>query len=387
MPLHPSNSLVTLAPTATHARRSGQLSWIQAPFLLLLGCTPPSTSAPKDTEEGSTTSSESDESSEPSAGSSDDSSDLETEDGTSSSNSGSPEDTSTSEDSGELPGSERIEPIKIKTKQWTFDALAAGPESGELVMLLHGFPETSLEWTEQLKALGKAGFRAIAPDQRGYSPTARPVEISAYRNANLVQDVVEMADALQTDRFHLVGHDWGAGVAWGFAAKHPERLFSLTPVSVPHPDAFNAQLRDKSSCQYEASSYFDLFVKPDFEDTLLAFNAAGLRNTYEGLPPDRIEAYVKVLGTKQALGSGLNWYRANIKDRVTVDPPTGPIQVPTRFIWSDQDKAICREGADATKDFVNAKYEFFVLEGVNHWVPELAAKRVNELLLEHVRAN
>lgn len=295
--------------------------------------------------------------------------------------------TSGSQNSDAEPGSDLIEPIQIKTKAWTFDALAAGPEHGELVLLLHGFPETSLEWTEQLKALGLAGFRAVAPDQRGYSPTARPKEIAAYRNAELVQDVLEMADALGAAQFHLVGHDWGAGVAWGFAAQHPERLHSLAPISVPHPDAFNEQLRDKSSCQYEASSYFDLFVQPNFEDTLLAFNATGLRNTYEGLPPDRVEAYVQALGTKEALGAGLNWYRANIKDRVTVDPPTGPVKVPTRFIWSDKDKAICKEGADATKNYVSAKYELFVLEGINHWVPELAAQRVSDLLLEHVRAN
>lgn len=291
------------------------------------------------------------------------------------------------EDTPTLPGSEQLHPIKIETPQWTFDALSAGPQTGELVLLLHGFPETSLEWTEQLKALGKAGYRAVAPDQRGYSPSARPTPISDYSNAKLVQDVVEMADSLGADQFHLVGHDWGAGVAWGVAAKHPKRLRSLVPISVPHPDAFNEQLRDKRSCQYEASSYFDLFIQPNFEDTLLAFNATGLRNTYEGLPPERIEAYVKVLGNKAALGSGLNWYRANIKDRVTVDPPLGPVRVPTRFIWSDKDKAICREGADATKNYVTAAYELVVLEGVNHWVPELAAERVNVLLLEHLRAH
>lgn len=306
--------------------------------------------------------------------------------------SGAPSDDSTTESSsssssGSAPGSAQITSIKIKTKDWSFDALSAGPERGELVLLLHGFPETSLEWTEQLKALGQAGYRVVAPDQRGYSPSARPTELAAYRNAQLVQDVIDMADALGAQRFHLAGHDWGAGVAWAVAAKHPKRLRSLTPISVPHPDAFNAQLRDKSSCQYEASSYFDLFVRPNFEDTLLAFNAAGLRNLYEGLPPKRVDAYVKALGTKAALGSGLNWYRANIKDRVTIDPPTGPIQVPTRFIWSDQDKAICREGADATQALVNAKYKFVVLTGVNHWVPELAASKVNEQLLEHILAN
>lgn len=284
------------------------------------------------------------------------------------------------------PGSDRIDQIQIKTADWVFDARAAGPESGRLVLLLHGFPETSLEWTEQLKALGKAGYRAVAPDQRGYSPGARPAEVSAYATEKLVQDLLDIADQLKSPKFHLVGHDWGAAVAWALAGKHPDRVLSLTPISVPHPDAFSAELKDKSSCQYEASSYFDLFIKPNFEDTLLAFNAAGLRNSYEGLPPERIEEYVKVLGNKAALGAGLNWYRANIKDRNTVNPPTGPIKVPTRFIWSDQDKAICKEGAEATKNYVSASYSFHALAGVNHWVPELAAEKVSELLLEHIAA-
>lgn len=346
--------------------------------LLVSGCTSPNSSPQKE-----------DKSELPSDTQTADPSKKETQAPDESSNSQESTDPTSSDAQETTPssGSEQITATKIKTPQWTFDALASGPDSGELVLLLHGFPETSLEWTEQLKALGKAGYRAVAPDQRGYSPTARPTEISAYSNAKLVQDVLEMANALGANKFHLVGHDWGAGVAWGFAAKHPDRLHSLAPISVPHPDAFNEQLRDKSSCQYEASSYFDLFIQPNFEDTLLAFNAAGLRNTYEGLPSDRIEAYVKALGTKAALGSGLNWYRANIKNRVTVDPPLGPVRVPTLFIWSGKDKAICREGADATKDHVNAEYELVVLEGVNHWVPELAAQRVNELLVQHVKSN
>lgn len=284
-------------------------------------------------------------------------------------------------------GSDRIDIMQIKVGDRSFDARAAGPVMGEAVLLLHGFPETSLEWTEQLKSLGKAGFRAIAPDQRGYSPKARPSDIPAYATANLVADVLAMADELGIEQFHLVGHDWGAAVAWATAAKHPDRILSLTPISVPHPDAFQAELQDKSSCQYEASSYFDLFVQPNFEDTLLGFNAAGLRNLYEGLPSERIEAYVAVLGNKAALDSGLNWYRANIKDRQTVDPPTGVIKVPTAFIWSDQDKAICREGAENTKNFVDAHYRFHELKGVNHWVPELAPDQVSKILIEHIKAH
>ncbi|MGH9248466.1 MAG: alpha/beta fold hydrolase, partial [Acidimicrobiales bacterium] len=119
----------------------------------------------------------------------------------------------------------------------TFDALADGPEDGELVLLLHGFPQTSAAWRDQVAALAAAGYRAVAPDQRGYSPRARPTELAAYAMPELVGDVIGFADVLGAERFHLVGHDWGGAVAWQVAGRHPERLHTLAAVSTPHPEA------------------------------------------------------------------------------------------------------------------------------------------------------
>jgi pimeloyl-ACP methyl ester carboxylesterase len=107
-----------------------------------------------------------------------------------------------------------IEPLRLPARGLTFDALAAGPTTGELVMLLHGFPQTSACWTLLLETLAAAGYRAVAPDQRGYSPTARPTTVSAYRLRELVADVVAIAYRLDAETFHLVGHDWGGVVAW-----------------------------------------------------------------------------------------------------------------------------------------------------------------------------
>ncbi|MGH9182018.1 MAG: alpha/beta fold hydrolase, partial [Acidimicrobiales bacterium] len=135
-----------------------------------------------------------------------------------------------------------------------FDALAAGPDDGPLVLLLHGFPQSSGEWRSQLAALAGQGYRAVAPDQRGYSPGARPDGVDAYRMPLLVGDVLAMADELGAGRFHLVGHDWGAAVAWYTAAAHPDRLLSLTAVSVPHPMAFAKALASPSGDQAERSS-------------------------------------------------------------------------------------------------------------------------------------
>ncbi|MBM4268330.1 MAG: alpha/beta hydrolase [Deltaproteobacteria bacterium] len=128
--------------------------------------------------------------------------------------------------------------MRIEASGFVFDARATGPESGELVLLLHGFPQSSLEWEAQLEALGRAGYRAVAPDQRGYSRDARPVEVEAYWQDLLAADAIAIADALGARRFHVVGHDWGAAIAWQVAMLVPERIVSLTAVSVPHPNAF-----------------------------------------------------------------------------------------------------------------------------------------------------
>ena len=128
--------------------------------------------------------------------------------------------------------------MNIVCGELSFDAVAAGPEDGELVLLLHGFPQTHHTWRHALPALADAGFRAVAPNQRGYSAGARPDGVDAYRTELLVADALAMADVLGADRFHLVGHDWGGQLAWLIAAHHPKRLQTLSVLSRPHPTAF-----------------------------------------------------------------------------------------------------------------------------------------------------
>lgn len=283
-------------------------------------------------------------------------------------------------------GSGEIHEIQIEASGFVFDARVAGPEDGEPVLLLHGFPSTSWEWKDQLRALGEAGYRAVAPNQRGYSPGARPEAVEAYAISNLIVDVLNIADALGFDRFHLVGHDWGAGVAWGLGVAAPDRLLTLNPISVPHPDAFQAELADPTSCQYEASSYFDTFVQPGFEDVLVGNDNGLFRSIFEGVPAEDVEVHVQAIGNSDAMRAGLNWYRANITGRSSglTPNPVGPIRVKTMFIWSDEDFALCREGAEATGDYIDAPYRFEVIEGANHWVPEVAGPEVSALLLDHL---
>ena len=285
---------------------------------------------------------------------------------------------------GPTPAPGDVVETQVQLGNLLFDARTAGPEDGELVILLHGFPQTSYEWRAQLSALGEAGYRAFAPDQRGYSPGARPNGIDDYALPLLVADVLALADELGAQRFHVVGHDWGAAVAWGLAAGAPDRIISLTAVSVPHPDAFDAQLADENSCQYQASAYFDFFLSPTATSFFIDDDAAQLRAIYEGVSADAIDEYVSALGTEPAMDAALNWYRANVVDRRFVGGPAGAISVPTLFIWSDGDTAICQEGADATGDFVSGPYRYEVLADVNHWVPDIAAAEVSQLLVEQV---
>ena len=300
-----------------------------------------------------------------------------------------------------------IERIQLEVGELTFDALAAGPETGELVFMLHGFPQSSYEWRNQIPAVAGMGFRVVAPDQRGYSPGARPEGVAAYAVPNLVADVVGMADALGRERFHVVGHDWGAAVAWSVGLTHPDRVMSLVPLSVPHPYAFSEALRSTTGDQAQRSSYFQFFASDTAVATFLADDAARLRELYMGwggLSDEDVQTYVDLLGEPTALQSALNWYGAmnlggggggrrgggGAAVGAAVGAPAGaetPIGMPTMFVWSTEDTALGREGAELTEKYVEGPYRFEIIEGVGHWIPEEAADRLNELLLEHFAQN
>jgi pimeloyl-ACP methyl ester carboxylesterase len=277
-----------------------------------------------------------------------------------------------------------VDTIEIPVGPLTFDALAAGPEDGEPVLLLHGFPQTSRAWEAQIEALAAAGYRAVAFDQRGYSPRARPSEVEAYRWPELTADVIGVADALGMDRFHLVGHDWGGAVAWQVAGRHADRVRTLTVVSTPHPAAMGLALAGKvGGDQPQRSGYITLFREPDSQDQFLANDAQVLKMFYaaSGMPEGRADPYLAALGTREALGAALNWYRAA---DLTVTDGLGPITAPTLYVWSTEDPALGREAAEATAEFVEGPYRFEVLDGVGHWVSEQVPERLSELLLDQI---
>jgi pimeloyl-ACP methyl ester carboxylesterase len=281
----------------------------------------------------------------------------------------------------------RLEKITI-APALTFDTLVAGEPGAPLVLLLHGFAESMHCWRAQAEALGAAGYRALAPSQRGYSPGARPdtKDTANYHIERLMDDAMAMvaASGYGDRRFHLVGHDWGGSIAWALADRYPERLASLTVLSRPHPNAFNRALQMPDGDQAHRSRHHKAFLEPDAADVVLADNAKWLRERLaaNGVPAAAIAQHIAVLGNRPAMEAALAWYRA----RGAIRGPLGPIRVPTLYIWGDADDTVGRVAAEGTVDFVAAPFSFEVFAGVGHFAADQAPDRVSELLLRHVQA-
>ena len=276
-----------------------------------------------------------------------------------------------------------MELLRLPVGPYTFDAVATGPADGRPVILLHGFPQTSACWVGVLPILASAGYRVVAPNQRGYSPAARPVGTEHYAIPPLVADVIGVADALGADTVDVVGHDWGAAVAWQLAGRHPERMRSLTTVSVPHPFAFADALRTDPD-QQQRSAYMTLFRQPaKAEQLLLADGARRLRTLFGPLSGAAIDGYVAHMQQPGALTAALSWYRAMSGDDLR---GMGPVTTPTLYVWSTGDPALGRVAAEATAAHVAAPYRFETFDGVGHWVPEEAPNRLAAVLLDHLAA-
>jgi len=269
----------------------------------------------------------------------------------------------------------------------TFDVRVDGPDDGRPVLLLHGFPETSASWAKVTPLLTEAGLRTYAPDQLGYSPGARPAEVGAYAVTTLAQVTADLMTALDLPRADVVGHDWGANVAWALAAWHPDRVRSLTAVSVPHPAAYTAAYRADPE-QKERSAYIRLFWQEGkAEQVLLEDDLRRVRRMLgpeevTGVPAEAVDEYVDVLSAPGALTAALNWYRA-MSSATRVDP----IELPTTYVWSDGDVAIGRTAAEACADHVRGDYRFVELKGITHWIPEQAPEQLATAILDRLASS
>jgi pimeloyl-ACP methyl ester carboxylesterase len=269
-----------------------------------------------------------------------------------------------------------------------FDVIDAGPADGPVVVLLHGFPQFATSWGPVIERLTAQGYRCLAPDQRGYSAGARPRGRRAYRVPELVEDIAALIDASGADKVHLVGHDWGAAAAWAFAAQYPDRLASLSALSVPHPAAFLRAM--VTSRQGFASWYMYFFQLPGIPEWSL-MGAEGrrwnrlatflLKTNQSGAAAERD---ARAMAESGAFRSALNWYRAI----PLIDPRSTntKISVPTLFVWSDGDTAVLRKAAETCHKWVTGPYRFEVLQGVSHWIPDEAPDVAAALLVEQFTA-
>ncbi|WP_433364777.1 alpha/beta fold hydrolase [Actinoplanes sp. CA-142083] len=250
--------------------------------------------------------------------------------------------------------------------------------SGVPVVLLHGWPDTGDLWQRQVPALSEAGYRVITPDLRGFGRSSKPADLAAYAAPVMVGDVLGVLDALDLGSAHLVGHDWGAAIAWMTAALAPDRVTSITALSVGHPAAFgSAGLR-----QREKSWYMLLFQFAGVAERWLSDD--GFRNLREWSAHPDIEPVVERLADPAALTASLALYRAILPPESLVEAgvPLPPVTVPAMGVWSSGDGALIEEGMTGSAEHVTGPWRYERVEDAGHWLQVDAPDRVNELLLD-----
>ncbi|MBW1877966.1 MAG: alpha/beta hydrolase [Deltaproteobacteria bacterium] len=260
----------------------------------------------------------------------------------------------------------------------------AGPRDGRPVLLLHGFPEFWYGWRRQIPALARHGLRVLGPDQRGYNLSDRPRAVAEYRFERLVGDVLALLDAEGLEQVVLVGHDWGAAVAWGVAARAPERVTHLAILNVPHPDVLLRNLR-RNPRQLMRSWYVLFFQLPWLPDALLARDRGALlarllraSSRRGSFTEEDLAHYREAFARPGAVTAMLAWYRAFLRYRPEALP--SPIRPPTLVLWGARDTALGREMVQPSVERCE-RGEAVFLERATHWVQHDAADEVNQRLL------
>lgn len=248
--------------------------------------------------------------------------------------------------------------------------------NGKPVVLLHGWPDSSYLWRNQIPFLVANGFRAIALDQRGFGRSDRPEGVAAYSLQNAVADLLGVLDALGIDAADIVAHDWGASVAWRTATAHANRVRRLVVLSVPHPLA-PYTLRQREMAWYMLFFQFEGIA----EAWLQRDNWALFREMLRG--NGDIDRYISDLSRSDALKASLNWYRANVAPHLPESPPQlPPVEAPTLGIWSSNDHYLDGERMKMSGQFVKARWRYEQITDASHWIPLDAADRLNQILIE-----
>jgi len=262
----------------------------------------------------------------------------------------------------------------------TFDV--SGPDDGRPVVLLHGFPDTGRVWRHQVPVLADAGYRVIVPDLRGYGRSDKPTAVDAYNLLFLAGDVLAVLDAVGVERADVVGHDWGAALAWGLAAMAGDRVESLVAMSVGHPAAF----RLAGLAQQELSWYMLLFQFPEVAEQWLSDD--GWANLREWSRHPDTDGIVADLERDGSLAPALRWYQANVPPETWVSPPIAlpSVQAATMGIWSTSDFVLTEVQMTGSAQFCAAGFRYERLDGPGHWMQLEAPDQVNALLLDFLAA-
>lgn len=275
---------------------------------------------------------------------------------------------------------------ELDVRGMTFNVREAGPSGGEPVLLLHGFPETSASWIGLIPKLVTEGFRCVAPDQRGYSPKARPEGIANYATDLIVEDAFAIADACGFPwRFHLVAHDWGAGVGWRMVQRQPERIASWTSLSIPHPASFGAAFRDDPE-QQAKSQYIIMFQEPGAAEAMMEANDwALLRGVWDQHSESERAEYMERFTAPGAMTAAINWYRASFgANQADASANDFDVNTPTLTIWGNQDQAVGRSTTVNQARYMKG-YNRFVELDAGHWLLQEKPAEVAAEVLAHLK--
>jgi pimeloyl-ACP methyl ester carboxylesterase len=289
------------------------------------------------------------------------------------------------------------ESLSIPTNGIRLHAEAAGPQDGPLVILLHGFPEYWGGWLNQLGPLSQAGLRVVAPDQRGYNLSDKPREVSAYRIDQLTLDVLGIMDYFGRDKACVVGHDWGAAVAWYTASQHPQRVEKLAILNVPHQAAMNRALTKPLWRQLRKSWYIFAFQTPrlpewafrrqHYRPMLAAILRSARPNAFS---PDEQKRLVEAWSQPSAITGGINWYRAMLRQAFRMGPKRGTahfqrrVTCPTLLLWGDQDAFLEPILADWSMEWVDHG-RLLHFPNATHWLAHEEPEAVNRELIGFLR--
>ncbi|SNY99480.1 alpha/beta hydrolase [Flagellimonas pacifica] len=280
------------------------------------------------------------------------------------------------------------ETIQIKIGKLIFDCRTDGDKENELVIFLHGFPETSYMWGKLMAHFSKNGFYCVAPNLRGYSKGACPKGKKHYSLDKLAKDVLGIAKFLNKSKFHLVGHDWGSVIGWKVVHGHENLILSWTGISVPHFQAFGKAIMIDDE-QRKMSQYiknFQLPYLPERQIRKKGFKA--FKRLWKHSEPNEVDDYLKVFRNPKQLTATLNYYRSNYKllKKAAKHQILGDINVPTLFIWGNKDLAVGSYSVSESHQYMKSEYEFLELDA-GHWLIQTNYNDLEEVITKHVNRN